>query len=618
MEFQRYLNMFRRWVWLLILGVVLGALGGGIASALQQPVYEAKTRFVILRAAQTSTDSYSYLDSQQLIKTYIQLLTTSNLMDTVSQQIGYPVDAKQASATQILDTQFVELTVTDTDPSRAALIANVLVTSLIKQNEELQAVRYVTAERNLQTQADQVQTQISTLQTQINDISSATVQDQLTQVKTQIDDLQKQITELQTSINDLSALATISDAQKVELADKQASLDQLQPVLVLYQQVYTNLVVLGQPVEGSNSSTQLSQLQTTLGLYQQIYISLLNSLENVRLAKAQNTPNVVQVEPATVPEDPIRPQPLRNTLLAAVVGLMLAAGIAFLVEYLDDTLKTPEDVEHDLNLHVLGLIADMEMNGSKNKEANPGKLFTAEHPRSPISEAFRTLRTNLEFSGIDRPLRIILVTSTGPGEGKSTVAANLAFILSQSDKRVILLDADLRRPSLHRYFDIPNRIGISHVLRGKLNIPEVLNQWKTYKNLQIITSGSLPPNPTELLGSEKMASILDELAGMADFVVIDTPPMLLADAQVLSSHVDGVLFIVQPGTTHTDSARTTVEQLTRANARMLGVVMNRIPRNRAYYYGGYRHYSPYYYYNKKYKYSAYASEEASKGESASD
>jgi len=620
MELQRYLTIVRRWIWLLVLGVVLGALGGYFASSSQTPIYQASTRFVILRAAQTSNvDYYSYLDSQQLISTYIQLLTTSSLAEAASLELGFQVYPGQASASQMTDTQFVQLTVTDPDPEKAARIANVMVTVLIDQNEKLQAVRYVNSEQNLLAQAEQVQTQITDLQSQLTNVSSATVKDQLVQVESQINDLQTQITNLQTEITNLS-VNDPTEEQKAQLADAQASLAQLQPVLSQYQQIYSNLIVLGQPLNNNNSTTQLSHLQTTLSLYQQIYVDLLSSLENVRLARAQNTPNVVQVEPAVVPTSPIRPQPIRSTLLAAAVGFMLAAGIAFLIEYLDDTLKTPEDVERELNLRVIGLVADMNSGEKKNGNNGTPKIHVAEQPRSPVSEAFRTLRTNLEFSDVDRPLRVIQVTSAGPAEGKSTVAANLAQVMSQGNKRVILLDGDLRRPSVHKQFNIPNRAGLSEILRGKMTVADAVHRWSQNgsKEMGIVTSGSLPPNPAELLGSEKMGQILDDIKKIADVVVIDSPPMLVADAQVLSSRVDGTLFVIRPGTTHIDSARTTIEQLTRANARMLGVVMNRIPRNRGYYYGGYRHYSPYYYYTKKNGYAAYGTDESSKTSPTAD
>lgn len=360
MEIKRYFALVRRWAWLGILGLILGAAGGYFGSVRQTPIYQASTRFVILRSAQSSYDYNSYLDSQQLVTTYVQLLTADSVLQAASDELGYPVYAGQASASQMTDSQFVNLTVTDVNPEHAAAIANVLVTVLIDQNDKLQSVRYVTSEENLQQQVDQVQAQITTLQSQINDISSATVTDQLAQVQSQIDALQTQINDLTNQLTDLKKKYPTTE-RKAEIADKQATLDQIKPVLALYQQVYTNLVVLGQPVNNgdNNSTTRLSQLQYTLNLYQQIYLNSLNNLQAIRLARTQNTPSVVQISPATTPYYPISPRPFQSTLMAAAIGLMLAAGIAFLVEYLDDTLKTMDDIERVLQLPVIGYIAQI-------------------------------------------------------------------------------------------------------------------------------------------------------------------------------------------------------------------------------------------------------------------
>jgi capsular exopolysaccharide synthesis family protein len=605
MEIKQYFSIARRWAWLLILGLILGAAGGYYFADQQTPVYQATTRFVLLRPVQTGYDYNSYLESQQLAKTYVQLLTSRPVLDAASAELGYPVLVEQARAQQSDDSQFIQLFVEDSNPDHAAAIANVLVTALINQNESMQSVRYANSEENLKKNLETVESQITNLQNQIDNISTATVQDQVAKVQGEITSLQAQTSELEIRLEELSKLKTLTPEESTEMAEKQARLDQLHPILELYQQIYTNLIVLGKPVDGAvdDTSTRLTQLQTTLNLYQQIYLNLLNNLEAVRLARVQSTPTVIQTEPAIVPIEPIRPRPLQTTALAGAVGLMLMAGIAFLIEYLDDTLKTPSDIERVLGVPVIGYIAQLQF---KHKSAE--QIYVAQQPRSPVSEAFRSLRTNLEYAGVDQPIKTIIVTSPSPAEGKTTIASNLAVIIAQSGKKVVLLDADLRRPCVHRVTGVPNRLGLSDLFRGNTNLSAAGRALPGLPNLAIIPSGSLPPNPVELLGSEKMGRILNSILETADVVVIDTPPSMVTDAQVLAKKADAVLLVVRPGHTHTDAAAATIEMFNRANSRIVGVVLNRIPRNRAYYYGGYRYYSSYNYYNP-YSGNGYHSEE---------
>lgn len=280
---------------------------------------------------------------------------------------------------------------------------------------------------------------------------------------------------------------------------------------------------------------------------------------------------------------------MQSALLAGCIGFLVTAGIAFLVEFLDDTIKTPDEVKEILDLPVIGLIGELNKKSKDDKLGN----YVAYHPRSPVSEAFRSLRTNLEYSSIDKPLRCILVTSAGESEGKTTVASNLAIVLAQSGKKVLLLDSDMRRPNVHAQFNIHNRVGLSDLVRGKLTLENVVRTLPEVNNLDIITSGGLPPNPAEMLGSERMRTILEELKTLYDIVVLDSPPMLVSDAQILSTRTDGVIYVIVPGLTHSVAAKRPLEELERINANLLGVVMNRIPRNRDYYYGGYNYYSPY-------------------------
>ena len=604
MEFSQYLSILRRWLWLLILGLVVGTLSGYGFAKSQTPIYQASTRVIVSRAsmqaasgASTGTDYY-YISDQQLMATYIELLKSSSIFNGVSQSLGYQVIPLQVQAAQVGDTRILSISATDTNPQHTADIANAVVSALIKQNDELEAGRYAASESGLQSQIDQVQDQISSLQTQIDTISNQNLQAQITQADTEIKKIQDEITVLQKEIDGLRNLAT-ADA-KTSIAEKQAAMDQMNSVLTLYQQAYANLVVLGRSGSGNNNdstSQRLTQIERTLSLYQQIYMNLLQSLENVRFTRLQNTQSINQVEVATVPLEPISPQPMNNALLAGAVGLMLAAGIIFLIEYLDDTLKVPEDVERVLGIPLIGFVAEMQ-SGAKGE----AEIYVSRQPRSPVSEAFRSLRTNLEFAAVDKPLRTILVTGAEAGDGKTTVASNLAAIFAQGGKRVLLLDCDLRRPRIHKFLGIQNRVGLTDLFRDSLSIEAVTHQWddSNSKTLSVITSGSLPPNPAELLGSNKMDHILAAIASRVDVVVIDSPPSLVSDAQILAAKVDCVLLVVQPGKTHIGAARATREQLERAGARIVGAVFNRIPRSHGYYYGGYSYYSPYYSQNNQY------------------
>ncbi|MCC7160895.1 MAG: CpsD/CapB family tyrosine-protein kinase [Anaerolineae bacterium] len=204
-------------------------------------------------------------------------------------------------------------------------------------------------------------------------------------------------------------------------------------------------------------------------------------------------------------------------------------------------------------------------------------LITISNPRSPVAEAYRTLRTNMEFSNLDKNLRVILVTSAGAEEGKSTTLSNLAVTIAQSGKRVILVDADLRRPTLHQVFGLKNSVGLTDMVRDETILANPPAQETSVPNLRVLTSGQLPPNPAEILGSKRMSEILAALLERADMVLLDAPPVLaVTDAAVLSSKVDGVLLVVSAGKTKRENARKAQAQLEKINARVIGAVLNNV------------------------------------------
>lgn len=211
---------------------------------------------------------------------------------------------------------------------------------------------------------------------------------------------------------------------------------------------------------------------------------------------------------------------------------------------------------------------------SKNASGNSERLITASNPRSPVAEAYRQLRTNIQFASLDRPLRTLLVTSTSPEEGKSTTLANLAITMAQADRKVILVDCDLRRPSLHQLFRVGNGIGLTTTVADHSATDFPLMETEV-PNLWLLPSGPLPPNPSELLGSQRMSSVIDKLKTQADYVLFDSPPIIaVTDAAVLASKVDGVILVIRAGKTKREHAQRSKELLDKVGANLIGVVLN--------------------------------------------
>lgn len=344
--------------------------------------------------------------------------------------------------------------------------------------------------------------------------------------------------------------------------------------------------------ENPANKPERDRLETLLTQDRQTYAYLLQTFEQVRLAEAQTTSNVIQAEPASVPTRPVRPQPFQNTIIASAVGLVLAIGIALLIETIDDSIKGPEDVTRNTGIAVLGVISKHSEDGNRP--------ISISQPRSPVSEAFRALRTNIQFAAVDREIRTVLITSPSPTEGKTTISINLAAVLAQSGKRVALVDGDLRRPKLHKRLGLPNRAGLSSLfVQSHMYLDGSLQKTET-PNLWVVTSGDLPPNPAELLASEKMTSILTGLQQQLDLIVVDSPPiMAVTDAAVLAPKVDGVVLVVRPGATKISALESCVEQMSRVGANILGVVINDVEFGNSrfsynYYYRGYHTYYEYY------------------------
>jgi capsular exopolysaccharide synthesis family protein len=267
---------------------------------------------------------------------------------------------------------------------------------------------------------------------------------------------------------------------------------------------------------------------------------------------------------------PVAPTPVRNLALALVLGLLVGVGIAALREAMDTTVKDAASLAEQVEAPVLSTVPF-------DARARKAPLILPDTTRSTRAEAVRQLRTNLQFADVDRPVKTIVVTSAGPNEGKSTTACNLAIVFAEAGKRVAIIDADLRRPRLADYFGLEGAVGLTNVLAGQVSLDVALQQWGD-DQVWVLPSGSIPPNPSELLGSRHMAALLHGLEERFDAIIIDTPPLLpVTDAAVLASTVDGTVLVSRCGRTTISQARQAAGSLRAVGARVLGCVLNMKP-----------------------------------------
>lgn len=526
MQIRQYWNLFKKWIWLLAVGALLA---GGIAYGVNRnttPVYQAGSTLMITPGSAPSLDNYNALYAAERLARTYAELLSSG---PVMEETERRL-AEMAAAEPSLADQGLGFQAS-AQPLRDTQILGLQVTGTDPER--------IAAAANLL---------VEVFGEWLNDVQQSRYSDSKASLEAEMARAQASIQEVEASIREVQARQDEADAN------------------------------------------ELARLQDQLGQYRSSYTTLLNSYSNISLAEASSGDTVTVVSRAEVPRAPIRPQVMRNSLLAAVAGILLAAGIAFLVEYLDDTVKTPDDAQ-EVGLGILATVQRASGNGKKRHQ----EIFALNQTRSPVTEAYRTLRTNLQFSSLDRPVHCLVVTSAMAAEGKTTTVVNLAVVMAQAGKRVLLVDADLRRPAVHRLFGLNNRRGLTDALVEEPAALKSFLRETDVNNLRVLTSGPVPPNPQELLGSQRMEDLLQRLRREADVVLIDTPPSLVvADANVLAARTDGVLLVVNADRTRRVAVQQATEGLRQVGASLLGGVLNMVDIRRGRGAGYYSYYGNYY------------------------
>jgi capsular exopolysaccharide synthesis family protein len=516
MESNPYILPLIKW-WRLIAVVTLLAVGVSIVSTMLQPdIYESRTTLVVgTTFLNPNPDPNQLFIAQQLAGIYADMASREPIQNATMAALGINWLPEYKSRV-VPNTQMVEISVADTNPKRAQIIANELAKQLQLQSP---------TQNQPGPNRDFIKAQLDSLQAQI--------------VATD-----KNIQDLQKSLIGLNSASEIANIQK-----------------------------------------QISQQTDKLSSLRANYASFLANSQS-------GAANIVSVvEPANLPSRPTGTSKFIIVFLAGMVGFGLGTGAAYLLEFLDRTIKSTSDVERIFNLPVIGYISEIS-------DEESGASPVVKNPDSILSENFRLLRSNIEFYRISNPAKTIMITSPSQGTGKTTIASNLALSISQQGGNVILVDADLRRPAVHRHLKMARKPGLHDVITNQTDIQSVVKQYNSKVSLKVITAGNIPAKITEIAGSRAISEILMKLKDNYELIIVDSPPLIIADSFNLASAVDAVILVLEPGETREEQAKTIKEQLGRANAKILGIVFNKVSDESANSHYDYQYrslYSPKYY-----------------------
>ena len=380
-----------------------------------------------------------------------------------------------------------------------------------------------------------------------------------------------------------------------EYSSYQSSYDVVmyQKMVKTYSELLTSKIVLQDVIENTGLDLNLESLESMIKIKTTTESEFINitvegkvpevttlvanqltlSLKNIS-SEIRGVDNVILVDSASIPEKPTKPNIIINISLSFILGLIFSISLVVLINYLDQRIKDKDELKELITFPILGEIPDFSSVNINNKG---NYLFVNESPKSLPSEAINILRTNLQFCNVNYNLKKILITSSSPSEGKSTIISNLGISMALTNKKVIIIDCDMRKPKIHRIFSLSNIIGLSHILSNQAELEECL-QSSGINNLSILTAGVIPPNPSELISSNGMKILLDRLTSNFDFILIDSPPLpLVADSQALSTFVDGTIIITKLGYTTKSALLNTKEILDGLKTNVIGVVLNNSP-----------------------------------------
>jgi len=578
---------FLRKRWRVVVGVFVGFVVAGAGFAYRaDPIYQSSVRILVGSGSGKGVLSdhgsaiEGYLLEQRSFETQLEIMRSEPVAERAARALGRidadtPPAAREAAIAalkgrtqveRVRDTRIVMLSVTHPSREEARNVANAMAEGFIAYADERRNAARRRSIEWLTAETGKVRESLRRSESDLADYISD-------------EDLDLSLADASGDASADPTEQTLRErlaAAEIELAQLRRRYRDQHPKV---QDVEARLEGLRRSLDAKHEDRaadhrkliQYRILKREVELDHELYQVLLKKLKEADLdtQSGAGESNIRILEAAKLPGAPVGPHGARTLAVASVLGLCLGLGLAYGVETLDGTADSPDDVQRALGLPTLGVLRRFDDAGERP--------LVAETAGSLHGESFRSLRTNLRFSHVDRPRRVVLVTSTGPEEGKSTVLANLGVSLAQSGRRTLVIDTDLRRPSLHRFFRIPERRGLADLLAGDATLDDALRA-SHVENLDVLPSGTRPPNPAELIESQRLQELIGSLRERYDYVLLDSPPAGgLIDSSLMCGIADGVLFVLERGRFDLKIVRGALRQLERAGGRIYGVVLNKSP-----------------------------------------
>ncbi len=578
-----------------------------IGTLKQKPVYESKATIQIGKSSPRVTSiqevapmgvADDYRAYKDYYETQYKLLQSPTLMKRVTDTLGLnndiPRKGKRADPAKrllrsvkimpIKSSQLVDIIAEDTDPKMAARIANAVAQEFIKYNLDRNISTAAAAAEWLTKEIDQQRQKLTNAELALQKYREANNINVLPQVKIGGEQAAEQVkseyAQLQAQLAGYAERYTEEHPKMVELRSQLSSL--------------RNKIQGMEDVGAGNKTMEYRTLEREADTNRRMHEILLSRLKEIDVTSTININNISVVDMAEAPEKPAKPNLMLNMMLAVMVGTVMGIGLGFFIDYLDMTIKSPQDIRQIMEARFLGGVAWIE----EDTEIERDKIMHLK-PASPIAESYRHIRTEiLSLLAKDASLKAIVITSAEPQAGKTITSSNIAIALAQNRHKVLFIDADMRKPQLHKVFNLDRQDGLGEYLTGNMGLSQILKD-VGIENLKVVTSGKNINNPAELIGSKNMEDFIAEAKSMFDFVIFDSAPVIsVTDSVILSNMADAAIQVVRSGRIMAQAAIKVQEKVSCTKAKFLGVVLNDLKAEHSDY-GYYQYYKYYHYYGEE-------------------